>query len=152
MRLWWAGNMARKGRPGMRIHNFCGKPLGPCSPTKPSRRWEDIINMNLRENRLWGWTELANDRVLWQAVVSRGVELPDFALTVSEGRHYEMDIPHRQNAKRETPQINVVLKQETRPPVVKTVRQLRQVTKQSHSLTVWSHINVSSHLTAINLL
>ena len=51
------------------------RPLG-----RRGRRWEDNIKMDLKEARYVGmdWTELAEDRVRWQALVNalRNLRVP----------------------------------------------------------------------------
>jgi hypothetical protein len=47
-------------------------PLG-----RPRRRWEDNINLDLREIRIDGvnWTQLAQDRVQWRVCVNTVMNL-----------------------------------------------------------------------------
>jgi hypothetical protein len=49
-----------------------GRPEGKRSLGRPWKRWEDNINMILREIGIDGanWIRLAQDRVQWQAFVS----------------------------------------------------------------------------------
>jgi hypothetical protein len=48
-----------------------GKPEGRESLEKPRRRWEDIIRMNLKGDRLnVDWIDLAQHRNVWRALVS----------------------------------------------------------------------------------
>ena len=48
-----------------------GKPEGKRPLGRPRRRWEDNIKMGLREVRGGGdWTELAQDRDRWRALVN----------------------------------------------------------------------------------
>jgi hypothetical protein len=49
------------------------RPLG-----KPRRRWEDNIELNLRETGIDGadWIQLAQDRVQWRAFVNMVMNLP----------------------------------------------------------------------------
>jgi hypothetical protein len=53
------------------------KPEGKSQLKRPRRRWEDGIRMNLRETG-WGsveWTQLAQDRDWWQALVNTVMNL-----------------------------------------------------------------------------
>jgi hypothetical protein len=49
-----------------------GKPEGKRSLGRPRRRWEDNIKMDLQEVGcgVMDWTELAQDRDSWKALVS----------------------------------------------------------------------------------
>jgi hypothetical protein len=49
-----------------------GKPEGKRPLGRPSRRWEDNIEMDLQEVgcRVMGWSELAKDRDRWRALVN----------------------------------------------------------------------------------
>jgi hypothetical protein len=66
-RMRWVGHVARMGR-GRGVYRVVvwrseGKrPLG-----RPRHRWENNINMDLREIEIYGanWTQLAQDRVRW---------------------------------------------------------------------------------------
>jgi hypothetical protein len=54
-----------------------GEPEGKRPLGRPRRRWEDNIRMDLREIR-WGamdWTDLAQDRDLWRALVNTVMNL-----------------------------------------------------------------------------
>jgi hypothetical protein len=48
-----------------------GRPEGKRLVGRPRRRWEDNIEMDLRETGIDGanWTRLAQDRVQWRAFV-----------------------------------------------------------------------------------
>jgi hypothetical protein len=48
-----------------------GRPEGKCSLGRPRRRWEDNIQMDLREigGGRGEWIELAQDRDRWRALV-----------------------------------------------------------------------------------
>ena len=52
-----------------------GKPEGKRPLGRPRRRWEDNIKMDLQEvGRSCGdWMELAQDRDMWRALVSTGM-------------------------------------------------------------------------------
>jgi hypothetical protein len=54
-----------------------GKPEGKRPLGRPSRRWEDVVRMDLRETGLGGvdWIRLAQDRNRWWAVVSAVMNL-----------------------------------------------------------------------------
>jgi len=70
-RMRWAGNVARmvEGRGVHRV--LVGKPDGNRPLGRPRRRWEDNIKMDLREvGGGGGWTELAQDRDRWRALVN----------------------------------------------------------------------------------
>ena len=53
------------------IQGFGGKPEGKRPLTRPRRRWEDNIKMDLQEVGCWGkdWIDLAQDGDRWRAVV-----------------------------------------------------------------------------------
>jgi len=53
------------------------RPEGKRQLGRPRRRWEDNINMDLREIGLDGanWIRLAQDRVQWRAFVNTGMNL-----------------------------------------------------------------------------
>jgi hypothetical protein len=56
-----------------------GKPEGKRLLGRPRRRWEDNIRMDIREIG-WGgvdWTDLAQDRDLWNALVSTVMNFQD---------------------------------------------------------------------------
>jgi len=54
-----------------------GKPEGKKPLGRPRRRWEDNIKMDLQEVGCGGmdWTELAQDRDMWRALVSAVMNL-----------------------------------------------------------------------------
>jgi hypothetical protein len=54
-----------------------GKPEGKRPLTRPRRRWEDNIKMDLQEVRWEGmyWIELSQDRNRWQALVNALINL-----------------------------------------------------------------------------
>ena len=70
-RMRWAGNLVRMGE-GRGVHNvLVGKPEGKRSLGRPRRRWEDNIKMDLQEVGGGGdWMELAQDKVMWRALVN----------------------------------------------------------------------------------
>ena len=64
--------MARLGE-GRGVHRvLVGKPDGKRPLGKPRRRWEDNIKMDLQEvgGGCGDWMELAQDRVMWRALVN----------------------------------------------------------------------------------
>ena len=64
--------MARMGE-GRGVHRvLVGKPDGKRPLGRPRRRWEDNIKMNLQEvgGGCGDWMELAQDRVMWRALVN----------------------------------------------------------------------------------
>ena len=68
----WAGHVAHMEE-GRGMHKvLVGKPEGKRPVGRLRRRWEDNIKMNLEEvGRGCGdWTELAQDRDSWRALVS----------------------------------------------------------------------------------
>jgi hypothetical protein len=54
-----------------------GRPEGKGPLSRPRRRWEDNIKMDLREKGIDGenWIQLAQDRVQWRAFVSTVMNL-----------------------------------------------------------------------------
>jgi hypothetical protein len=68
----WAGDVARMGRGVVFTGFLLGGPKG-----RPRPRWEDNINMDLREIGIdvAKRTQLAQDRVQWQAFVSTAMNL-----------------------------------------------------------------------------
>jgi hypothetical protein len=57
--------------------DLMGKPEGKRPLGRPSRRWEDGIRIDLRDIG-WGsvdWTQLAQDRDRWRALVNTVVNL-----------------------------------------------------------------------------
>ena len=71
-RLRWAGHVARMEEERGVHKVLVGKPEGKRPLGRPRRRWEDNIKMDLEEvGRGCGdWMELAQDRDIWQALVS----------------------------------------------------------------------------------
>ena len=71
-RMRWALHVARMEE-GKVVHKVSvGKPEGKRPLGRPRRRWEDNIKMDLEDmGRSCGdWTELAQDRDRWRALVS----------------------------------------------------------------------------------
>jgi len=76
-RMRWVGHVAhmREGRGVYRV--LVGKPKGRRPLGRPRCRWEDNIRMNLQEVGCGcvDWTELAQDRDRWRALVSAVMNL-----------------------------------------------------------------------------
>jgi hypothetical protein len=76
-RMRWAGHVARMGE-GRHVYRvLVGKPEGKKPLERPRRRWEDGIEMDLREIGCGGveWIHLAQDRGRWRAVVNAVMNL-----------------------------------------------------------------------------
>jgi hypothetical protein len=76
-RMRWAGHVARLGT-GRRVYRvWVGGTEGKRPLGRPRRRWEDNIEMDLREIRINGanWILLAQDRVQWRACVNTVMNL-----------------------------------------------------------------------------
>jgi len=70
-RMRWAGHVARVGEGRDVYRVLVGKPEGKSPLGRPRRRWEDNIEMDLREVGGGGdWMELAQDRDRWRALVN----------------------------------------------------------------------------------
>jgi hypothetical protein len=68
-RMRWAGHVARMGE-GRGFYRFLiGRPEGKRQLGRRRHRWEDNINMDLREIGVDGanWIRLAQERVQWRA-------------------------------------------------------------------------------------
>jgi hypothetical protein len=73
----WPGHVARMGAKWNAHRILAGKPEGKRPLGRPRCRWVDNINMDLREIG-WGamdWTDLAQDRNQWQALVNTVINL-----------------------------------------------------------------------------
>jgi hypothetical protein len=71
-RMRWVGHVSRMGE-GRGVHRvLVGKHEGKRPLARPRRRWEDSIQMDLREvgGGCGDWMELAQDKDRWQAIVS----------------------------------------------------------------------------------
>jgi len=79
-RMRWAGHVARMGEDRGVHRVLVGKPEGKRPLGRPRRRWEDNIKMGLQEvgGGHGDWTELAQDRDSWRALVGtvRGFRVP----------------------------------------------------------------------------
>jgi hypothetical protein len=76
-RMRWAGHVAHIGEVRGAYNILVGKPEGRRPMRRPRRRWEDNIEMDLRE--IWfgdvDWIHLAQDRDTWRALVSTVMNL-----------------------------------------------------------------------------
>jgi hypothetical protein len=70
-RMRWTGHVERMGEERSVHRVLVGKPNGKRSLGRPIRRWEDNINIDLQEvgGGSVDWTELAQDRDRWRALV-----------------------------------------------------------------------------------
>jgi hypothetical protein len=76
-RMRWAGHVPRMGE-GRGIYRvLVGNPEGKRSLGRPRCRWEDNINMDLKEMGINGanWIQLAQDMVQWRACVNTVINL-----------------------------------------------------------------------------
>jgi hypothetical protein len=75
--MWWVGHVARIGEGRGVYRVLVGRPEGKRPLTRPRRRWEDNIKMDLGEMGIDGsnWIRLAQDSVQWQAFVSTAMNL-----------------------------------------------------------------------------
>ena len=70
-RMRWAGHVARMGERRVVHRVLVGKPEGKRPLGRPRHRWEDNIEMDLREVGGGGdWMDLAQDRDRWRALVN----------------------------------------------------------------------------------
>jgi hypothetical protein len=76
-RMRWAGHVTRLGEERKVYKVLVGKPEGKRPLERPRRRWEDGINMDLREIGWEGveWIHQAQDRDRWLAVVNAVMNL-----------------------------------------------------------------------------
>jgi len=68
----WAGHVARMGARRGVYRVLVGKPEAKRPLGRPKHRWEDNIKIDFQEVGCGGmdWTELAQDRDSWRAVVN----------------------------------------------------------------------------------
>jgi len=73
----WARHLARMGEGRGVYRVLFGRPEGKRPLGRPRRRWEDNINMDLREIGIDGanWILLVQDRVRWRIFVSTVMNL-----------------------------------------------------------------------------
>ncbi|KAJ4445601.1 hypothetical protein ANN_12283 [Periplaneta americana] len=85
-RLRWAGHVARMGESRNAYRVLVGRPEGKRSLGRPRRRWEDNIEMDLREVGYDGrdWINLAQDRDQWRAYVRAAMNLRSLMLAGNE--------------------------------------------------------------------
>jgi hypothetical protein len=76
-RMRWAGHVARMGEWRGDYRFLVRRPEGKRPLRRPRLRWEDNINMDLREIGIDGanWIRLAHDGVQWRAFVNTVVNL-----------------------------------------------------------------------------
>jgi hypothetical protein len=76
-KMRWAGLVARMGEKRNAYRILVGKPEGKRLLERPSRRWVDNINIDLREIRWDGmdWINQAQDRDQWRALVNTVMNL-----------------------------------------------------------------------------
>jgi hypothetical protein len=75
--LRWVGHVARMGEGRGVYMILVGKPEGKRALGRPRRRWEDNINLDLRELEIdeMNWIRLAQDRVQWRTFVNTVMNL-----------------------------------------------------------------------------
>jgi hypothetical protein len=77
MSMRWVGHVERIKTKRNVYRNLVGTPEGKRTLGIPTRRWVDNIKMDLKE-RGWGgmnWTDLAQDREQWRALVNTEMNL-----------------------------------------------------------------------------
>ena len=76
-RLRWAGHVVRVEEVRSAFRILIGKPTGKRCLGRPSRRWEDIIRMDLREIGInaRNWVGSAQDRDYRRALVNAALKL-----------------------------------------------------------------------------
>jgi hypothetical protein len=76
-RMRWAGYVVRMGEVRGAYNILVGRPEGKRPLGRPRRRWEDNINMDVREMGFGDvdWIHLAQDRDRWRAVVNTVMNL-----------------------------------------------------------------------------
>jgi hypothetical protein len=76
-RTRWAGHVTRMGEGRGFYRVLVGMTDGKRPLGRPRRRWENNINMDLRETGIYGanWIRLAQDRIQWQDFVNTVMNL-----------------------------------------------------------------------------
>jgi hypothetical protein len=76
-RMRWAGHVARMGEGRDVYRVLVGRPEVKRPLRRRRRRWEDNINMDLREIGIDGanWIQLAQDRIQWRTFVNTVMNL-----------------------------------------------------------------------------
>jgi hypothetical protein len=76
-RMRWTRHVARIGEKRNACSIFVGKSKGKSPLGRTRRRWVDNIKIDLRETECGGidWTELAQDRDQWRALVNTEMNL-----------------------------------------------------------------------------
>jgi hypothetical protein len=76
-RMRWAGHVERMGEVRVAYYILVGRPEGRRPLGRPRRRWEDSINIDLREIGFGDvdWIHWAQDRDRWRAVVNTVMNL-----------------------------------------------------------------------------
>jgi hypothetical protein len=76
-RMRWAGHVARMGEMRGAYNILVGRPEARRPLGRPRRRWEDNIEIDLREIGFGvvDWIHLAQDRDRWRAVVNTVMNL-----------------------------------------------------------------------------
>jgi hypothetical protein len=76
-RLRWGGHVALMGQGRDVYRVLVGRPEGKRPLERPRRRWDDNINLDLREIRIDGanWIRLAQDKVRWRAFLNTVMNL-----------------------------------------------------------------------------
>jgi hypothetical protein len=76
-RIRWAGHVARMGDGRGVYMVLVGRPEGKRPLRRPWHKWEDNINMDVRDIGIDGanWIRLAQDTVYWRAFVRKVMNL-----------------------------------------------------------------------------
>jgi hypothetical protein len=76
-RMRWAGHVARMGEGRVVYRVLIGRHEGKRPLGRPRCRWEDNVEMDLREIGIDGanWIQLAQDRVQWRACMNTVMNL-----------------------------------------------------------------------------
>jgi hypothetical protein len=75
--MGWAGHVARMRKEIGVYRVSVGKPEGKRPLTRPKRRWDDNITMDLQKVGCgdMDWIKLAQDRDRWRAIVNAAINL-----------------------------------------------------------------------------